>query len=106
MDEYQGFVLLPLTVKDQKINPVGCLLMIFESDPNLVTGEKRTLRYEVQGSHIDFNALVVNCSSEHQEDGTCIIKYLFEIEDRSSALQIAKIVKDQNPGMFEEDNLV
>jgi len=105
MDKYQCVVLLPLTLKDTGNNPIGYPLMVFDSDTKLVKGEKRTLRYEDQGSYIDFNALVVNCS-EYQEYGTRVIAYSFEVEDRDLALQIAKIVKNQNPGMFEEDNLV
>ena len=100
MDKCQCIVLLPLTLKDTGNNPVGYPLMVFESDPNLAKGELKALTFE----NIDFYGLVLN-RSESLENGTHVT-YTFEIQNRDLALEIAKLVKDSNPGVFAEDNFI
>jgi hypothetical protein len=46
---------------------------------------------------------VVNLS-EYQEDNIHIFSYVFEVEDRELTLQIAEIIRNDNPDMFEENN--
>jgi hypothetical protein len=104
MNKYKGAILLPLTLKDTGVNPTSYPLMTFESDPNLVKGDRRTLRYVEKESYVDFNALLVN-RSEYQEEDDFITVYVFEVEDREVALRIAKMIKELNPNMFLEDNL-
>ena len=93
----------PGRAKGTKTNPIGYPLMVFDSDPNLAKGDRKKIRYEDQEFYIDFDALVVNLS-EYQEDNMHIFSYVFEVEDRELTLQIAEIIRNANPDMFEENN--
>ncbi|MDZ7992598.1 MAG: hypothetical protein RM022_016875 [Nostoc sp. EfeVER01] len=106
MQKYECVVLLPLTLKETGTNPVGYPLMVFECDPNLTEGERRTLRYqESKDNYIQFDALVVK-RSQYSKNDTNIISYLFEIVDRDLALKLAQIVKNNIPDTFEEENFI
>jgi len=108
MQKYQGVVLLPLTLKETGTNPVGYPLMVFECDPNLSEGERKTIRYQEDKDkdiYIQFDALVVKRSQDSIND-TNIISYLFEIVDRDFALKLAQIIKNNTPDTYEEENFI
>ncbi|WP_071192080.1 hypothetical protein [Trichormus sp. NMC-1] len=103
--KYNACVLLPLTIKDTKINPVSYRLMVFPSKPEISQGEIKTLYFIGEtGTSINFDALLTNIAKPFLDGDTYICNYVFEIQDRDVALRIAQLYKNNNPGKFEDEN--
>jgi hypothetical protein len=103
--KYDACVLLPLTCKYTKANPISYRLMPFTSKPEISKGEIKTLHYiDETGTCINFDALLTNIAKPFLDGDTYICNYVFEIQDRDVALRIAQLYKNNNPGKFEDEN--
>ena len=100
MPEYKAAVLLPLTI--QGTNPVGVPLLEFELDPQLKSGDMKTFEWVVGNKIIRFEALVTLCAVDSD---TGNVHYMLEIRDRQLALDIAEILRKNDPCLFDKDNL-
>ncbi|MBD2364803.1 hypothetical protein H6G36_27155 [Anabaena minutissima FACHB-250] len=106
MYKYHCLVLLPLTLKATGTNPISYKIMVFPTEPAINEGDIKTLALPISdGSFLLVDALLVR-RSQNVEEGINVISYIFELQDREQALTIAQLIKNNNPNVFEDENIV